>query len=65
MDEEKKKPGKDKNEKDLERKLKMDEIQEEKKHKINLEETIKTSHQSLINEAMACDTDHSHAVKAA
>lgn len=42
----------------------MDEIQEVKKLKINLEETIKTLRPSLMNEAVVSDTDHSNAVKA-
>ena len=42
----------------------MDEIQEVKKHKINIEEIIKTLCQSIIHETIASETDHSYPVKA-
>ena len=41
----------------------MDEIQEVKKQKMNLEETIKTLRQGLVNEAIASDGDRSHISK--
>ena len=43
----------------------MGEIQEVKKHKMNLEETIKTLRQGLVIESIASDGDRSHVSKAA
>ena len=48
LDEEKKKTVKNKTEKELERNLKIDEIQEVKKNKVNLGESVKTFHQRKV-----------------
>ena len=53
----------------LKRKSKDDEIQQVKRQKINLEETIETLKQNLVSEAIASDgatkKDRDHATKAA
>ena len=61
----KKKEARVETEKDLKRKHMKDEIENVKRQKMAVEKSVKTLRENLVSEAIASDSDQSHAVKAA